>query len=394
MNPLLSIIVPTKDRYEYLKPLIELVKGFAFDEVELVVQDNTKNNGEILQFIQELDYPHLKYFHTPEQISVSDNCDLGILNSTGKYLCLLGDDDGVSKHILEAVHWMDKNKVEVLRSTMMSYKWPSFNFSKIANFSAVLMLGIYNKSKTKINPVAELHKSLKSGGGSVYNLPKVYHGIAKRSTMDKIYKIGGTYFPGASPDISNAVAMCFVTDNFMYWDFPIIIPGNSIRTGGDAQKYKGQCAPVSEIAFLPKDTEKKWESFIPKVWSAETIMPESLCKSLRYMGKEDFIKHLDKEMMLAHFVVGHPELKNLANAKTQNKIKLNYYIGSLLFSKYLIGAYNKILNRIFSVIYYKGSHTGGFFNKRNYYRINRGLHSIHDANDFIMNTEKYISQDR
>ncbi len=391
MKPILSIVVPTKDRYTYLKSLIDLIRGFDSEEIEMVIQDNTADNTEILQHINNLDYPELKYFHTAEQVSVAYNCDLGILNSSGEYVCLLGDDDGVCGHIIAAVQWMKRNEVDVLRSTMMSYKWPSFNFSKVAHFSSVLMMSIYNKKAKKIDPLVELKKSLKYGGGAVYNLPKVYHGIAKRATLDKIYSVGNTFFPGASPDIANAVAMCFVTDNFVYLDFPIIIPGNSIRTGGDAQKYKGQCAPIGDIPFLPKNTEKNWESFIPKVWAAETIMPESACKSLKYMGYEKYIKeYLNKEWLLAYFIVGHSDLKYLATEKSHNKTLLYYITLKLVIRKYFRAGYNRLIFRLFSVIYYGGSHRGGIANKRNYYKVYKNLEDISKANEIIMNKEKIM----
>ena len=137
MSYLLSIIVPTKDRYEYLKPLIELVQSFHSDDIELVIQDNTNNNTEIIDFINQVGYRHLKYFHVVEQISVAQNSDLAILNSTGEYVCFIGDDDGVSYHIISAVKWMKDKGVDVLKTTMTSYKWPSFNVSRIGNFSSV-----------------------------------------------------------------------------------------------------------------------------------------------------------------------------------------------------------------------------------------------------------------
>ena len=49
MKPLLSIIIPTKDRYNTLIPVLEgLVRDFLKSDVEFVIQDNTENNNEIL----------------------------------------------------------------------------------------------------------------------------------------------------------------------------------------------------------------------------------------------------------------------------------------------------------------------------------------------------------
>ena len=64
MGYLLSIVVPTKDRYFYLKHLIELIKSFNSDDIELIIQDNTSNNTEIINYLDNLDFPHLKYYYT------------------------------------------------------------------------------------------------------------------------------------------------------------------------------------------------------------------------------------------------------------------------------------------------------------------------------------------
>lgn len=391
MTPLLSIVVPTKDRYEYLKPLISLIKGFNSDEIELVIQDNTFDNKEIIGYIQKLNYPLLKYFHIRDQISVAKNSDMAILNSTGKYVCFIGDDDGVCAHIVSAVKWMEKKGIDVLKTTLNTYKWPSFNFSKMADFSATLMLSFYDKKCKKINPIEQLKKTLRDGGNSrhgITNLPKVYHGIAKRTTLDKIYAIGGTFFPGPSPDMANSVAMSFVTENFVFLNFPIIIPGNSNRTGGDSKKYKGQCAPISEIPFLSANTEKNWESFIPKVWSSETIMPESACKSLQYMGREEYIKkYFNKEKMLAHFIIGHFDLKKIAYEKSSNKIVLNIYLFYYFLNKISQAIYSKTIYSLFSVLYSGNSNGRGFLNMNNYFKVTRNLQSINEANRYILEKE-------
>ena len=392
MTPLLSIIVPTKDRYEYLKPLIELVKSFNSDEIELVIQDNTKDNSEISNFIGNINYNNLKYFHTEEQISVARNSDLAILHSRGKYICFIGDDDGVSFHIISAVKWMEEKGIDVLKTTTTSYKWPSFNISKVGNFSAVLMMGFYDKKYKKINAIAELKKCLLTGGNEVALLPKVYHGIAKRTTLDKIYTIGQTFFPGPSPDMANSVAMSFVAENFVFLNFPVIIPGNSIRAGGDAQKFKGQCAPISEVAFLPKDTEENWESFIPKVWASETIMPESACKSLKYMGHADFIeKYLNKEQLLAFFIAGHADLKHLATEKSNNRLLMFFYLMIFIFKKIFRAVYSKLTLSLFNVTYSGVCYPAGIFNSRNYFKITKNIQSINEANGYIMKREKIFT---
>jgi hypothetical protein len=169
----------------------------------------------------------------------------------------------------------------------------------------------------------------------------------------------------------------------------IIIPGNSNRSGGDAQKFKGQCAPISEVVFLPKDTEKNWEKFIPKVWSSETIMPESACKSLKYMGHADFIeKYLNKERLLAFFIVGHADLKHLAIEKSKNRSLMFYYVIIFMFKKVFRAVYSKLLLSLFNVTYSGVCYPSGIINVKNYFKIIKNIKNISEANDYIMNKEK------
>lgn len=394
MSYLLSIIVPTKDRYQYLKPLIQLIQSFNSCEIELIIQDNTKDNAEILHFIEKFGNNHLKYFHRTEQLSVAKNSDIAIQNSTGKYVCFIGDDDGVTGHIVSAVKWMEEKEIDVLKSTTNAYKWPSYNISKIANFSSVLMMGFYDKKYKKIDAIAELKKSLRNGGNEIALLPKLYHGIARRSTLDKIYEVGGTFFPGPSPDMANSIAMSFVAENFVCLNFPVIIPGNAVKTSGDSGKYKNQHSKLSEIPFLPEGTEKNWENFIPKVWTSQTIMPESACKAIKYMGREDYIeKYLNVEKMLAYFLIENLNLKKLAINKSSNKVLLVYFSILFFVEKVFRAIYNKIIYNLFSILYSGRSYSGGIFAKNNYFTVKRNIDDIIIANDCMMKIEPIFSTD-
>ena len=74
-KPLLSIVIPTKDRYVYIKvcvlTLLELKKKYA--NIEIVVQDNTKDNTEFLMFLEQEKLDQIMYYHTREVLSVVDN---------------------------------------------------------------------------------------------------------------------------------------------------------------------------------------------------------------------------------------------------------------------------------------------------------------------------------
>lgn len=323
MKPLLSIAIPTKDRYQYLFCLLKLIDRFCNAELEVVIQDNTKDNKEILSFIESelINRSCFKYYHTTENLSVVMNSDFAILNSSGEYISFIGDDDGVVSSIIDCVRWMKQNHVDVVVPSVVRYLWPDFVTRNDTICTGELFIKEHYTCSTVCKDVNQvLSDSLKHGFVTRGSLPLLYHGIVNRKILNEIYKKCNTFFPGPSPDIANGVAMCFHAKKYVVIDFPIIISGISKMGGGGVRSTKKlRVNNIDSLEFLPKDTKEQWESSIPKVWANETIWPESAIKALRRMGREDLINKVNFAYMLSVFTVVHPDLFFLALRCSNNK---------------------------------------------------------------------------
>ena len=128
-NKLLSVLIPTKDRYRTLIPVLTgLINDFKDANIEFIVQDNTLDNNEIVKYLSLLNSNKIKYFHTSNSLSQSENCNYSVKNSNGQYLILIGDDDYVMPSIIEAIIWMENNSVECLNYNIASYLWNDISF--------------------------------------------------------------------------------------------------------------------------------------------------------------------------------------------------------------------------------------------------------------------------
>ena len=98
MNYVLSIIIPTKDRYIYLKECLKTLNNLSFKDqkVEVIVQDNTIDNKEIVDYLNDLNSNNIKYFHCTDNLSQTGNSDLAMTHVSGKYCCYIGDDDTIT----------------------------------------------------------------------------------------------------------------------------------------------------------------------------------------------------------------------------------------------------------------------------------------------------------
>lgn len=320
----LSIVIPTKDRYYYLKQLIQYLQTFQLEDLEVVVQDNSENNAEILAFLENQTFPFVQYHHQATSVSVSQNIDLAIGNARGEYICLIGDDDGVLPNIIDCVDWMKANDIEAVRPAVVIYNWPDYENLGKPELSGALLHNDFSEQAQVLNPIEELRKLAARGFKHIYTIPKAYQGIVKRSCLEAIKSIGGTYCPGPSPDMANAVALSFVVKKFAVLQTPVVIVGQSQFVGGGERKLKGAVKRIEEVPFLPQNAKDTWDSRIPKVWCTQTVWPESAIKAIQYMNREQDVI-IDFEYILAWFIQTHPHESALAWPLSQQKQKLLSY---------------------------------------------------------------------
>ncbi|HRU02074.1 MAG TPA: hypothetical protein P5239_10280, partial [Victivallales bacterium] len=202
---------------------------------------------------------------------------------------------------------------------------------------------------------AAISEILKNGFINRGNMPLVYHGIVRRDVLNKIYKVGKTFFPGPSPDIANAVSISLIEKTFVYFDFPIIISGASKHHGGGIRSMKNRAASIEDVPYLPADAKEKWEKNIPKIWTGETIWCESAIKALRYMEREDLITKVNFEYMYAHFVAFHYPHRKLAYRLSKNKFKLILISNVIICKRYFNALIRLVYSKLFGKI--KGSIT-------------------------------------
>ncbi len=333
-QPLLSIVIPTKDRYYYLEILLRKLFTYNREEIEIVIQDNTDDNSEFLDFLKEVDYPLLKYGYTKGQIPIYQNADDAILNSTGRYICFIGDDDGVTSKILDCVEYMVKNNIDVMVPRKVRYRWPDRHINTFMDNAATLEIEGDSGVVSIMNPMDTVYEVLSIGCVHMGKLPQPYHGIVKREFYEMIYKQCGTHFPGASPDIASAMALALLKPAYAYAEIPVVIAGASKHHNGGAHKMKSNASEIDKIPFLPPNAAKEWEKKIPKIWTGETIWCESAVKALKRMGREDLVEKVNFEYLYAKFITYHFPLRKMAWILSVHKLSLVIRVVGLTINRF------------------------------------------------------------
>jgi glycosyltransferase involved in cell wall biosynthesis len=107
MKPVVTVIIPTYNRADFLNESIQSVVSQTFTDYELiVVDDGSSDHTEAV--VRE--FPEVRYVACSENSGVSYARNFGINLARGRYICFLDSDDLWIKNKLEAqIHWMEEN---------------------------------------------------------------------------------------------------------------------------------------------------------------------------------------------------------------------------------------------------------------------------------------------
>ena len=156
-------------------------------------------------------------------------------------------------------------------------------------------------------------------------MPLAYHSVVSRAAMDRVYAKCGTFFPGNSPDISNAVALSLVVEKFATVDVPWAYSGNSAYKGGGVFARGNSAPKITEIPWFRPNPEERWDKQIPRVAAGTLIWADSALESLHNMGRDDLRKHFNLYKCYSKFLVSNPQFEKQVNDVCENVIKLKAY---------------------------------------------------------------------
>lgn len=341
MKFILTIIIPTKNRFKYCVSAIKSCLDINNELIQVVVQDNSDISNE--ETFDDLfnGYSNVKYNYTHEVLSFVDNFSCAISLADGEYVCMIGDDDGILSNILETVKDMKQKQIDALIPGLNSvYIWPSKTpFLKGAENGYLCVSNIRNKV-INTNPLKGLDKLLKNGGQYYQDcdIPRLYHGIVKRSKLDEVKKITGNYFYGLTPDIYSAVALSYVCKKVVRIGYPITVSG-ICPTSGSADSATGKhTGNLSDAPHFRGHKNYQWDQKVPAIYTVESIWAETVLKALLDFDDKNSYKKFNVLYLNSICLKKYPQFKKEIYEHSRkygiNKFKLVFtsnYISSKLF---------------------------------------------------------------
>jgi glycosyltransferase involved in cell wall biosynthesis len=371
MDTILSIVIPTKNRFKYVKSAIINVLKINDQRIELVIQDNSESDELRLWINDNINDNRLKYNYSFYPLSFVGNFEQAITLSTGEYVCLIGDDDGVNMEIITIVEWMSSVNIDSLSTKISAnYVWensgvPVTKFTQITG--GVLTLTDFNYNFIETNLEKQLGLFFSNGCIDYlkFGLPKLYQGIVKKDCLEKVKEITGNYFGGLSPDIFAAVSISLVAKKVYATNYPVIISGVCGESASIIEGLlKKNSKKVEDAPHLRNRGKYEWCSLIPYVYTVETIWADSAIAAVNAMKAHHFLKKFNIAKLSAYCIhynkgIRYQVLNNLIiSLKILNKSVILCFIEflftlSLLKSKKVMSFFYRFFNRVLIIFKFK-----------------------------------------
>jgi hypothetical protein len=286
-EPLLTVVMPTHARARYATHAIRSVLAIPSDALQLVVHDTSEDDVLARDAAGIVD-PRLRYVHCREPLSMTENHNRAMALAEGEFVCLIGDDDSILPEALDAARWASRHGVESIAPEVVAhYAWPDF---RTLAFGTSHAGRLYLKARfgavARRNARVSMRTSLARAALGTDGLPKIYHGIVARRAMERLRERSGAYFHGTSPDVSGAIGIAAVIDEYVWIDHPLTLPGASAGSNTGRSAVRKHVGTVEDDPHTKRFRNLEWPAVLPRFVSVETVWAHAVHATLKAVAPD------------------------------------------------------------------------------------------------------------
>jgi len=201
-NPLLSVIIPTRERAETLQYTLRTALDQSSRNFEVIVSDNFSQDNTA-QVVRSLSDPRIRLLNPGRRLAMCDNWDFALLHAAGDYVMFIGDDDAIVPGAL------DKLEASVRTTPCLVYCWPRpvYNWPMDGKPARVIHLPPTTQA-SQVNLEDLARAVVHRGGGYRLSLIRcMYHSAVAKRIPDSIRERTGRVFHSIQPDVFMSMAV-------------------------------------------------------------------------------------------------------------------------------------------------------------------------------------------
>lgn len=235
-SPLLSIVIPTRERADTLRYALQSCVTQDYADAEFLICDNASTD-DTEAVVRSFNDPRIRLINPGRRVSMRENWEFALDHTSGQYITFIGDDDAVMPHALaKLAELFAAENVDAVKWQSPTYYWPQSGTS----IAGQITLKFGNRVAS-VNSAAALN-ALRWGYLYYTFLPMIYHGALSRRLIDQIKARSGLFFCSEIPDIYSGVAAALMTKKYIYLQMPMTISGASRHSTGTTCDDDGGCS--------------------------------------------------------------------------------------------------------------------------------------------------------
>lgn len=227
--PEFSVIIPTRRRPDTLRHALQTAVAQDYPDTEIIVHE-VGDDPLTAQVVAETGDHRTRHVKTDYGVSMSENWERALSSATGRYLTMIGDDDGILPTACsDAAQVLKRFPSELLTWRPAAYFWPS---SLVAGRRNRLQAYLPQASGCERQVPRILLERAYRFQANHYTMPMVLHSFVSRELIDRVKRSLGSYFHSTAPDIASGVADAFHGSSCILVHRPMSMSGLSHHSTG------------------------------------------------------------------------------------------------------------------------------------------------------------------
>jgi len=277
---LISILIPTRERADYLKAALATCVAIPDPNIEIVVSDNASLD-RTQDVIRSFDDPRIVNVNPGRRVSMRQNFDFAIGRSTGEYVYIIGDDDGMLPEQFRALRdIIEEYKPVAFTGRHLSFGWPMPNYHRRGHIKIRREHTFGVPSFVEAAPLARLVAAGRGDGAAP--VPRIYHGCASRRMLERMRSATGAFLNSRAPDTYFMLYTLFNEERYLFAEHPFSIAGHSSVDTGGAHRFHPddpRAEPANRFA-LEAESDPRQDQF-PGRWKVMSLAYFSSLETVR-----------------------------------------------------------------------------------------------------------------
>lgn len=263
----ISIIIPSRERGRYLAHSLRTCTDIDDPDLEILVSDNASGDNT-RAVVQACTDPRVRYVNTGARLSMRQNFEFAVGQSTGDYVIMFGDDDGILPGQFPYLRRiLEDQKPDTLSWAFLTYGWPvegmggkpgGMRFRKSVSFGAPQL---QDAAACRADACAARLEGPRT-------FPALYHGCMSRAFLERCRHSDGMLFLARSPDTYMTYRALLAGGEFLHTDHPFSINGFSpASTGGNMRDVGQNETDTKDTRFIQEAKTDPVDDIVAITWS-------------------------------------------------------------------------------------------------------------------------------